>query len=181
MLPIAPLMIEHRLIERMIRAIAVEIARIEGGGEIDPAFIDDAVDFIRIYADRCHHGKEEGILFRELGRKDLTSYERIIMEELVEDHRKGRQNTTDLVAAKERYIKGEKEQGEVILRELRFFVEFYPAHIEKEDKHFFMPVMSYLSEAEQQEMLGEERTFDGELIHRLYRERVGSVEKGAAQ
>ena len=34
--------------------------------EVDPVFIDTAVDFIRTYADRCHHGKEEDLLFKAL-------------------------------------------------------------------------------------------------------------------
>ena len=66
MLPIAPLMIEHRLIEKMIVVIRKEIDRYESEGNINPEFIDAAVDFIHVYADKCHHGKEEDILFRDL-------------------------------------------------------------------------------------------------------------------
>ena len=51
-----PLMIEHRLIERMIRVIQVALERIERTREIDPLFVDTAVDFIHTYADRTHHG-----------------------------------------------------------------------------------------------------------------------------
>jgi hemerythrin-like domain-containing protein len=177
MLPIAPLMIEHRLIERMITVIRKEIGRIENGGEIDPGFIDDAVDFIRTYADRCHHGKEEDILFRDLGRKELTSYDRIMVEELKEDHRKGRENTALLVAAKERFIKGDKDQSGKILDEMKFFVDFYPKHIEKEDKHFFMPSMSLFTEDEKDAMMREEVAFDEHLIHVIYKEKVLAAEK----
>ena len=177
MLPIAPLMIEHRLIERMIAVIRKEIGRIESGGEIDPGFIDDAVDFIRTYADRCHHGKEEDILFRDLGRKELTSYDRIMVEELKEDHRKGRENTALLVAAKEKYIRGDKDQAGKILDEMKFFVDFYPKHIEKEDKHFFMPSMSLFTEDEKDAMMREETAFDERLIHVIYKEKVLAAEK----
>jgi hemerythrin-like domain-containing protein len=177
MLPIAPLMIEHRLIERMIAVIRKEIGRIESGGEIDPGFIDDAVDFIRTYADRCHHGKEEDILFRDLDRKELTSYDKVMVEELKEDHRKGRENTALLVAAKERFIKGDKDQAGKILDEMKFFVDFYPKHIEKEDKHFFMPSMSLFTEDEKDAMMREEIAFDERLIHVIYKEKVLAAEK----
>ncbi|MBI5606241.1 MAG: cation-binding protein, partial [Deltaproteobacteria bacterium] len=83
MLPIAPLMIEHRLIEKMIGIIQKEIDRAELQKRIDPEFIDLAVDFIRMYADRCHHGKEEDILFRDLGQKPLSAEHKRIVEELV--------------------------------------------------------------------------------------------------
>ncbi|MDO8715580.1 MAG: hypothetical protein Q7J73_02050, partial [Dehalococcoidales bacterium] len=47
---------------------------------------------------------------------------------------------------------GSLEEIESCLKEL---VRFYPAHIEKEDKHFFYPCLEYLSEKEQQDMLQE--------------------------
>jgi hypothetical protein len=64
----APLMIEHRLIERMIGIIKRILSQIEKEEKIDPVFVDTTVDFIRTYADRTHHGKEEDILFGK-GRK----------------------------------------------------------------------------------------------------------------
>lgn len=180
MLPIAPLMIEHRLIERMIVLMKKETERLEAGGEPDIAFIDDAVEFIRVYADRCHHGKEEDILFRELAKKELSSVEKLMMEELVEDHRKGRENVARLVGSKERYIGGAKDEAPVILEEIRFFIDFYPNHIEKEDRHFFMPCMSYLSADEKEALLNEERAFDRDLIHLIYKEKVIQGEKRRA-
>ena len=53
----APLMIEHRLIERMLSVIKDVLAKIETKHNVDPVFVDIAVDFIRVYADRTHHGK----------------------------------------------------------------------------------------------------------------------------
>ncbi len=35
--------------------------------------------------------------------------------------------------------------------------EFYPKHIEKEDKHFFIPVMKYFTKIEQDKMLIHEK------------------------
>ncbi|MDF1568699.1 MAG: hypothetical protein RQ801_01175 [Spirochaetaceae bacterium] len=55
-------MIEHRVIERAVEILAVERKRLLSGGELDPVFIDKIVDFVRTYADQCHHGKEEDIL-----------------------------------------------------------------------------------------------------------------------
>ena len=68
MLPAGPLMIEHRLIERMIKILDRSLRKMEREKELDLNFIDTLVDFIRTYADRCHHGKEEDILFRDLSK-----------------------------------------------------------------------------------------------------------------
>jgi hemerythrin-like domain-containing protein len=62
----APLMIEHRLIERMIHVVNHALELVERTKAVDPVFVDLAIDFIRTYADRTHHGKEEDILFRKL-------------------------------------------------------------------------------------------------------------------
>jgi len=91
MMPIGPLMIEHRLIERMIRVMKGELERIEERQSVEPRFIEVAVDFIRTYADRCHHGKEEDILFRDLKKKELTDEHRQTMADLELEHRWGRE------------------------------------------------------------------------------------------
>jgi hemerythrin-like domain-containing protein len=66
------LMIEHRLIERMISIIKAVSMQIASTQEVDPVFVDTTVDFIRTYADQTHHGKEEDILFRDLSKRALT-------------------------------------------------------------------------------------------------------------
>ena len=81
-----PLMIEHRLIEKMIGVIRARLAQAETEGSIDPYFIDAAVDFIRMYADRTHHGKEEDIMFRDLARKRMSPEDARVMQELVDEH-----------------------------------------------------------------------------------------------
>ena len=177
MMPIGPLMIEHRLIERMIDVMREELKIFEKEQKLDPEFVEMAVDFIRTYADRCHHGKEEDILFRELGEKKLTDEHRRTMEELVEEHRWGRKTTVRLVEANQRYMQGDRNAMATVIDCLKSLVQFYPKHIEKEDKHFFIPCMGYFTETEQQSILREEWEFDRSLIHERYRNMVIAAEK----
>lgn len=172
MLPIGPLMIEHRLIERMIRIMESEAKRIEKDGVLNLAVIEKAVDFIRSYADRCHHGKEEGILFRELEKKKLSGEHKRILDELVEEHRLGRKLTASLAEAGEEAAAGNRSQVAGAAAILKSLATFYPKHIEKEDKHFFIPVMGYFTESEKQGMLKEGYEFDQRLIHKKYRQMV---------
>ena len=177
MMPIGPLMIEHRLIERMIDVMKEELLLIGKEKKFDPEFIEMAVDFIRTYADRCHHGKEEDILFRDLGIKKLTDEHRHTMEELVEEHKWGRKVTARLVEANTRYVQGNKEALSAIIDCIKTLIEFYPKHIKKEDRHFFIPCMDYFTEAEKDGMLKEEWDFDKNLIHEKYRNMVIAAEK----
>jgi len=169
MMPIGPLMIEHRLIEKIMPILKNEINAINKINQVNPIFIEMAVDFFRMYADRCHHGKEEDILFRDLGKKQLSSDHKKIMEELVEEHKFARNIVGKLVEAKNSYIKGKFETISEILKNLSILSEFYPKHIEKEDKRFFIPIMNYFSKEEQNVMLQEFWDFDKMLIHEKYK------------
>ena len=175
MKPIGPLMWEHRLIERMLRSFESEISKINEQKKVNPLFIDTAVDFIRIYADRLHHGKEEDILFRDLMKKKLSPEHARIIDELMEDHRYARKTTGMLVDAKERYLKGENTVEEVITL-MKELARFYPVHIEKEDKHFFFPCQEYFSKEELDKMLAEFYEFDRKMIHEKYEKIVNRME-----
>ena len=168
MKPIGPLMWEHRLIEKMLSAMMRHIDEVEKTKKVNPLVIDTAVDFIRIYADRTHHGKEEEILFRDLVKKDLTPELKNIMQELLDEHVFGRKTTAALVAAKEKYLAGEKDELYRIIHLGRQLGEFYPKHIEKEDKHFFYPCQEYFDKDEQNKMLAEFWEFDRKMIHEKY-------------
>jgi hemerythrin-like domain-containing protein len=177
LLPIAPLMIEHRVIERMIRIVKMKLEEFKRTNDPDEAFIDSLVDFIRTYADQTHHGKEEDILFRELKKKQLSTEHKKIMEELIQDHANGRKATSQLEEAKTLYFSGKKEALSVMLEKMEFLVNLYPQHIEKEDQRFFQPVMKYFSPAEQDRLLDEEHLFDRRMIHRKYSQLVSNIEE----
>jgi hemerythrin-like domain-containing protein len=175
MKPRGPLMIEHRLIEEMLAAVASEARRIRGGGNIDPLFVDAAIDFIRTYADRTHHGKEEDILFQQLARKPLGKDDAAAMAELVDEHREARERVKTLLGAKDRFQKGDSEAAADIISIMEWLADFYPRHIRKEDKDFFPRTESYFSAEELGAMLEEFRDFDGKMIHEKYGKLVESL------
>ncbi len=168
MKPRGPLMIEHRLIENMIEIIKQKVKEIKNTGKVDSLFVDTAVDFIKIYADKTHHGKEEYILFRDCSKKDMSDEDTKIMNELIEEHKYGRKNVAELVEAKEKFVKGDNTLN-IIIEKLNALVEFYPKHIEKEDKVFFPNSERYFTEEELQEMLKEFWEFDKTMIHKKYK------------
>ncbi|MFA5388311.1 MAG: hemerythrin domain-containing protein [Candidatus Omnitrophota bacterium] len=177
MMPVGPLMIEHRLIERMIKQLKEKSQIFQKKNEVDILFIDKAVDFIRVYADRCHHGKEEDILFRDLAKKNLYPEHKNIMDELVKEHAYARNITKSLVSAKEKYSQQVKTALSDIVKLMADLVEFYPKHIEKEDKYFFLPCMKYFSKQEQAAMLNEFWEFDKKLVHEKYKKIVEEIER----
>ncbi len=176
-LPAGPLMKEHRLIERMIAVLKKETENLESGSDLDTFLIKEAADFMKTYADECHHGKEEDILFRELAKRKLSKEHSQTMNQLTDEHKYGRKTLKELIGANDRYENGDKKAKSDVLNCLKALVKLYPQHIEKEDKHFFLPCMDYFSRKEKEDMLGEFWEFDKALIHKKYGQTVEQIEK----
>jgi hemerythrin-like domain-containing protein len=176
MQPRGPLMVEHRLIERMIALMKAEIEKIQAAEEMDPAFIGTAVDFMRVYADRTHHGKEEEILFHDLAAKAMAPAHEAMMGGLVAEHRYARHLTGSLVRARDAYVSGDKEVLGRVISLLMSLTDFYPQHIAKEDEEFFPAAMAYLSDREQEAMLNRFWEFDRSMIHGTYETVVKTLE-----
>lgn len=177
-LPIGPLMVEHRLIERVVVLLEEELARISKTKRIDIAFLNPAIDFYRFYADRGHHGKEEDILFVELKKKPVSMDENAMIDSLKRDHIAGR----ELIAKLDNDVSiscSQCNDGVInsISKGIENLVKLYKVHINKEDKEFFIPAMKYFSKDELGAMLCRFWEFDRMLIHEKYRGTVDLLEK----
>jgi len=170
------LMIEHRLIERMLLVIKTALSKLEYRHEIDPVFVDIAVDFIRVYADRTHHGKEEDILMRELKKKPLSPKDQVIMNDLIKEHMLVRQTTALISNANDRYRDGDDIALIVIANNLKTLIEFFPKHIEKEDRNFYPASRAYFTDEEDQAMLAEFGELDRKMVYEKYKAVVEKLE-----
>jgi hemerythrin-like domain-containing protein len=161
------LMIEHRLIEKML-ILAKTKADAMSDDTYDAVIIDTIVDFIKMYADRTHHGKEEGILFRKLEEKNLNQKDRIIMNELIDEHKQARLKVGEIVGLNSEFKKGNKHVAARIKEIITWLGEFYPVHIRKEDAIFFPNSDAYFSESELEGILKDYYEFDAKMIHEKY-------------
>ena len=170
-------MIEHRLIEKMFGISQKVVLKIKNDEVIDPPFIDTIVDFIRTYADRTHHGKEEDILFAKLKTKNLNEKDTTMMNDLINDHRYARSLVGDLLDAKNNYISGDKSYLPVIIEKLETLINFYPSHIRKEDREFFPNTELYFTNEELDNMLSDFWEFDRKMIHEKYQKVFETLSK----
>lgn len=175
-MPAGPLMKEHRVIERMVKLMEQNLAKIGKDKESDFGFMEKMIDFMKTYADKCHHGKEEDILFRELKKKPLTVEHKRILEELINEHAISRKTLAALAAEKDKYASGDTGRLQDIRKFIHTLLDLYPQHIKKEDTHFFLPCMEYFTKPEQERMLNEFWEFDRSLIHRKYKSLVEEME-----
>ena len=173
-LPMDILVAEHKLILQAVELARKEADKTHLNAAVNPNFVATIVDFFRTYADRFHHGKEEGILFNGLFQKKLDEANQKMMNELVLEHALARQTVTALENAKDRYVSGETDALGDVLKAIDTIVKLYPAHVEKEDAHFFYPVMTYFSVQEQEEMLANFLNFNRNFTDKKYRQIINS-------
>jgi hemerythrin-like domain-containing protein len=87
---IADLMKEHEAILSALQILERMIAKIEKTTLVDTEDIHDFTGFLKEFADKCHHGKEEGLLFPALTRAGIPEKGGPIGVMLLE-HAQGRQ------------------------------------------------------------------------------------------
>lgn len=63
---------EHVLILEMLRVIEAMCAKMDKGERPDIASLEKMIDFIRNFADKCHHAKEEKLLFPALEKAGIA-------------------------------------------------------------------------------------------------------------
>lgn len=140
---------EHRVILRVLAALERIAEATRAAGRIPARSAADALDFLATFADRCHHGKEEELLFPALVKKGLPREVGPVAVMLAE-HDEGRA----LVRAMRAALAGEGRPAEDFARAASEFVELLRAHIAKEDQVLFPMADGMLAEAEQAELLG---------------------------
>lgn len=117
---------EHQNILKVIDALLRECDAIDSGKELDKAFFEKAIDFIRNYADKFHHAKEEDILFKELCKDDVQMRCNPV-EQMLYEHDTGRK----FVKGMEEAVKNNDKEKAV--ENARNYAHLIQEHIYKED------------------------------------------------
>lgn len=127
---------EHRVIERALDALEAAAGRLEAGQAVRPEFFLSAVDFIRGYADGCHHQKEEGILFTRMEAQGIP-LQGCPLGVMLAEHELARQYTRALQFGAESLQKGNPGGVNQIVHSARSYVGLLRSHINKEDTILF--------------------------------------------
>ena len=153
---------EHRVIQKMVAGMSVLAEQIEGGEPVDVSLLESIVVFLRTFADRLHHGKEESFLFPALIRRGVPS-QGCPIGGLTMEHQKGRVMVGELADAIRGYDAGEPPARGNLVKSLRALVAFYPNHIWKEDYLLFPLAGKVLTPEDQQELMDKFETVEREL------------------
>lgn len=142
---------EHLVIAKVVGAAPVLADRLEAGQLVDVETLLDVVEFMRIFADKCHHGKEEELLFpalEEVGIKREGGPIGVMLEE----HERGREYVRTMKRAMSHHRAGQDPGATGFIREARGYIDLLDQHIDKEDNVLFPMAEKQLAETTQAEL-----------------------------
>jgi hemerythrin-like domain-containing protein len=151
MKPTAELKIEHQAIKRMLKVMSGACSRLDAGRPVDPEHLDSIVEFIQVFADQCHHGKEEDLLFPALIEAGFSKEHGPIAVMLAE-HVKGRAHVRQVKESSAAYRAGAPGAAADISRGARAYIGLLGPHIDKEDNILYPMADQALSAACQEEL-----------------------------
>ena len=174
---------EHRVIERVLAALERAARRLDAGETIDPTFFLQAAEFIKGFADGCHHMKEEGVLFPAMREAGIPA-EGGPIAMMLEEHEEGRAFVASMRAAAERLAGGEAGAARDVARAALGYASLLRLHIQKEDNALF-PMADQVIRGAAQTRLAEEierveREETGQGVHERFLALAETLERQAA-
>jgi hemerythrin-like domain-containing protein len=162
---------EHRVIEHVLNTLEIGVNRLESGQPVRPEFFLSATDFIRGFADGCHHQNEEGVLFKRMEEQGIP-VQGCPLGVMLTEHELGRQYTHALRSAAQSMISGDLSANQRAIQSARSYVALLRQHIYKEDNILF-PMADDVIPVEQQASVWDdfdhiEHAETGEGIHEKY-------------
>lgn len=145
------LMSDHRTIEKVLTLVEKLVA---GSVEVSLETWGKTVDFIRNFADKCHHLKEEKVLFPFLETKGIPRDGGPIGMMLLE-HEEGRAYVRAMAEALSRGGEDPDATKGVLIENAGAYLRMLKQHIMKEDEVLFPMADEALSDEEQKMLLRE--------------------------
>ena len=144
--PIEKLVDEHKNILRGISILENSSNKLEAGENISADIFRKLIDFIRGYADRYHHAKEEDILFVKMSKAGFPVDAGPVGVMLAE-HDQGRDFVAAMEIANEQYAEGEKTITRELIENARGYIYLLRQHINKEDTVLYPMAQNSLGKA----------------------------------
>lgn len=151
MRPTEVLMEEHRVIEQVLACLDRMADRCESDQPLDTDSAAQAIDFFRTFADRCHHGKEEDLLFPLMEQKGFSRAHGPTGV-MLDEHEEGRRHVRAMSDAVARMSSGDRAVEGAFVEHARSFVRLLRQHIYKEDHCLFPMADQVFSAVDQDEL-----------------------------
>jgi hemerythrin-like domain-containing protein len=171
MKPTEDLIREHEAIKIMLSIMTKIAGNIETDKGFDTRDVEKIIDFLRTFADKCHHGKEETALFPALVLAGIPE-DNGPVGVMLHEHNIGRGYINGLISGVEDFKKSFANSGGLIAACLTNYVNLLQSHIQKEENVLFPMADKVLSEQKQNEIFEQfekiEEDVVGHGVHEQY-------------
>lgn len=154
---------EHEEITKMLNILDKINERIRSRVEVDLEHLERVLEFIKVFADKCHHGKEEGILFPKMEEHGVPRAGPIGV--MLMEHELGRGYVKEMAEAVERYRAGDTEALDIFAENAENYVELLRQHIDKENNILYIIAEMHIPRDEDERLL--------ERFEELEKEKIG--------
>jgi hemerythrin-like domain-containing protein len=154
---------EHEAIKLMLRILEAVSKKLESGGKVDAKHLESMVEFIQVFADKCHHAKEEGLLFPAMERAGIPR-ERGPIGVMLLEHTEGRDFVKGMKEAAAEYRKGDPQAGVEFAEQAMNYANLLSNHIGKEDNILYPMADARLTAAAQQDLEKDFEKIEKEVI-----------------
>lgn len=125
---------EHKYIQRMLVVMRKNCFKVLKGEKVDYNDFFLMIDFVRNYADKHHHGKEEELLFNRMMNEQGPIAEKLVRHGMLVEHDLGRLHMQELEIALHNVIGGNEESKLDVIANAISYTHLLIRHIDKEDK-----------------------------------------------
>jgi hemerythrin-like domain-containing protein len=139
-----------RLTLRVLDRICQKIERSEKLG--DPQHVDQLLEFFTVFVDKCHHGKEEELLFPALEQIGVGR-DKGPIGVMLREHELGRESVQKMKAAFSEFKAGAAAAAVDFTRNARAYISLLNQHIDKENNVLFPMAEKQLPEGQLAELL----------------------------
>ncbi|MGA7744080.1 MAG: hemerythrin domain-containing protein [Polyangia bacterium] len=166
------LMDEHRVIEQMLSVMDEMADRALQRGTLDSQGAAQAIDFIRTFADKCHHAKEEDVLFVSMEAVGFP-HDNGPIAVMLHDHDSGRAFVRAMADVVDDAARGDTDALRTFANNARSYTEMLRAHIQKEDRILYPMADQSFDDSDEAELLAAFQKADNQAcagIHERYLE-----------
>ena len=143
---------EHDAILVMLNILEKVCLRLDVGERVEETDLENIVEFFKVFADKCHHGKEETILFPPLEEYGIPN-EGGPIGVMLSEHVMGRDNVKEMSNSINDYKEGKEYSSKVFVGYARKYIALLTEHIDKENNILFVMADKRIPEERQQSLL----------------------------
>lgn len=171
---------EHEIVKHALRIMGKICDRVESGEPPNGEHLAQLLEFLTEFVDKCHHAKEEELLFPAMERAAAAQAKPMIAQMLAE-HQTGRAHIRSMKEAFAHYQAGRADALHEFIQPSRDYINLLNSHILKEDNMLYQVADQVLSPQQQQELeegfeqVEVERTGPGK--HEEYHQMIHHLER----